>query len=112
MAEPDFPPALLAALRAARQVAVLTGAGVSAESGIPTFRDALTGLWASYRPEALAPPSAFRRNPELVWSWYRMRRREIARKEPNPGHPALARLETLVPVFHPGDSERRWAPRA
>ena len=99
MAEPDFPPSLVAALRAARHVAVLTGAGVSAESGIPTFRDALTGLWASYRAEDLATPSAFRRNPALVWAWYRMRRLEIARKEPNPAHHALARLETLVPAF-------------
>src|SRR5262245_43694777 len=99
MAELEFPPALVAALRGARQVAVLTGAGVSAESGIPTFRDALTGLWSSYRPEDLATPSAFRRNPQLVWTWYRARRREIARKEPNPAHHALVRLEALVPRF-------------
>jgi NAD-dependent deacetylase len=99
MAALEFPAALLAALRAARQVAVLTGAGVSAESGIPTFRDALTGLWASYRPEDLATLSAFRRNPSMVWSWYRMRRLEIARKEPNPAHHALVRLEARVPRF-------------
>jgi NAD-dependent deacetylase len=95
----ELPAALVTALRGARHVAVLTGAGVSAESGIPTFRDALTGLWASYRPEDLATPTAFRRNPRMVWAWYRMRRLEIARKEPNPGHHALVRLEALVPRF-------------
>ena len=62
-------------LRAAQYVAVLTGAGVSAESGIPTFRDAQTGLWAQYRPEDLATPEAFERNPKLVWDWYAWRQR-------------------------------------
>jgi NAD-dependent deacetylase len=90
---------LLASLRAARRVAVLTGAGVSAESGIPTFRDALTGLWARYRAEDLATPQAFERNPPLVWGWYRMRRELVALVEPNPGHVAIARLESLVPDF-------------
>jgi NAD-dependent deacetylase len=84
-------------LRQARHVVVLTGAGVSAESGLPTFRDALTGLWARYRPEELATPEAFERNPGLVWSWYRMRREAALRAAPNPAHIALARLETLVP---------------
>ncbi|HUF28520.1 MAG TPA: NAD-dependent deacylase [Gemmatimonadaceae bacterium] len=84
-------------LRAARRVAVLTGAGISAESGIPTFRDALTGLWARYRAEDLATPEAFARDPRLVWSWYRMRRAMVSSAAPNPGHAALARLEALVP---------------
>lgn len=88
---------LIARLRAARHVAVLTGAGISAESGIPTFRDALTGLWAQYRAEDLATPEAFRRDPTLVWSWYRWRRRLVSRAEPNAGHRALARLADLVP---------------
>jgi NAD-dependent deacetylase len=83
-------------LRAARHVAVLTGAGVSAESGIPTFRDALTGLWARYRPEDLATPEAFARDPALVWSWYEWRHGLVARAEPNSAHRALARLESLV----------------
>ncbi|MBA3318851.1 MAG: NAD-dependent deacylase [Gemmatimonadales bacterium] len=86
-----------AALRRARHVAVLTGAGVSAESGLPTFRDALTGLWAKHRPEDLATPEAFERDPALVWEWYRMRREGALRAEPNAAHLALARLESLVP---------------
>ena len=72
---------------------------MSAESGLPTFRDALTGLWARHRPEDLATPEAFERNPALVWSWYRMRREAALRAEPNPAHLALARLESLVPRF-------------
>jgi len=92
-----FPAELVAALRAARRVAVLTGAGVSAESGIPTFRDAQTGLWARYSPEELATPEAFRRNPGLVWEWYAWRRGLVTAAQPNPGHLALAQLEGLVP---------------
>lgn len=78
---------------------MLTGAGVSAESGIPTFRDALTGLWADYRPEDLATPHGFRRNPDLVWQWYRMRRLALAESLPNAGHRALAAMERLVPAL-------------
>lgn len=89
----------LESLRRARHVAVLTGAGVSAESGLPTFRDALTGLWAKHRPEDLATPEAFERNPAMVWDWYRMRREGALRAEPNRTHLALARLEDLVPRF-------------
>lgn len=88
---------LIESLRRARNVAVLTGAGVSAESGLATFRDALTGLWARYRPEDLATPEAFERDPALVWNWYRMRREGVLRAEPNRAHLALARLEDLVP---------------
>ena len=84
-------------LRSARRVAVLTGAGISAESGIPTFRDALTGFWARFRAEDLATPEAFRRDPETVWRWYRERRLGLARVEPNPGHHALAELARRVP---------------
>jgi NAD-dependent deacetylase len=83
-------------LREATRVAVLTGAGISAESGIPTFRDALTGLWARYRPEDLATPEAFARDPRLVWEWYAWRRQLVRRARPNAGHYALARLERLV----------------
>lgn len=84
-------------LAEARCVAVFTGAGVSAESGIPTFRDALTGLWASYDPQALATPQGFLANPKLVWDWYAYRRKLVAATLPNPGHFALAELERLVP---------------
>lgn len=84
-------------LREARHVAVLTGAGVSAESGLATFRDPLTGLWARYRPEQLATPEAFARDPALVWAWYRMRREAARAAVPNPAHLALSRLESLGP---------------
>jgi NAD-dependent deacetylase len=93
----QIPEGLIHALRSARHVAVLTGAGVSAESGIPTFREAQTGLWARFSPEELATPQAFSRNPRLVWEWYAWRRRLVAAATPNPGHLALARLERLVP---------------
>ncbi len=93
----DFPPSLLDWLRQAKHVVVLTGAGVSAESGVPTFRQAQTGLWARYDPSELATPDAFRRDPKLVWEWYAWRRQLVARAEPNPGHLALARLASLVP---------------
>lgn len=81
----------------ARHVCVLTGAGISAESGIPTFRDALTGLWARFRPEELATPEAFDRNPRLVWEWYEARREFVRKAEPNAGHRALAALAGRVP---------------
>lgn len=92
-----IPPALPAALRVARHVAVLTGAGVSAESGIPTFRDAQTGLWAQYDPRELATPQAFRRDPQLVWEWNVWRRALITQAEPNAAHHALAALAQRVP---------------
>jgi NAD-dependent deacetylase len=86
-------------VREARHVCVLTGAGISAESGIPTFRDALTGLWARFKPEELATPEAFDRNPTLVWEWYEARRAQVLGTEPNAGHRALARLAARVPRF-------------
>lgn len=95
----DFPPELLAQLRQAQRIAVLTGAGISAESGVPTFREAQTGLWARYRAEELATPQAFRRNPRLVWEWYSWRRELVARAEPNPGHRALVEMERRAPLF-------------
>ncbi len=89
---------LAAALRAARAVVALTGAGMSAESGVPTFRGP-GGLWRQYRPEDLATPDAFERDPGLVWEWYRWRRDRIRGAEPNPGHLALARLESRLSGF-------------
>jgi len=85
-------------LREASSVAVLTGAGISAESGIPTFRGA-GGLWRQSRAEELATPQAFARDPRLVWEWYDWRRGLIAQAEPNPGHRALAELESRIPRF-------------
>ena len=69
---------------AARDIFVLTGAGISAESGVPTFRDALTGLWARYDPEELASAAAYRRHPGMVWKWYQHRREMVAAAQPNP----------------------------
>ena len=84
-------------VREARHVCVLTGAGISAESGIPTFRDALTGLWARFKPEELATLDAFERNPGFVWEWYESRRAQVLRTEPNAGHHALVELARRVP---------------
>jgi NAD-dependent protein deacetylase/lipoamidase len=84
-------------IRAAERVVVLTGAGVSAESGVPVFRGA-AGLWRQFRAEDLATPEAFGRQPEIVWEWYPWRREIIAAAEPNPGHHAIARLERTRPA--------------
>lgn len=85
-------------VRAAKATAVLTGAGVSAESGIPTFRGN-GGFWQQYRFEDLATPQAFARDPKFVWQWYEERRRAIAAARPNPGHEALAAMESRAPRF-------------
>ena len=95
----ELPAPLLERLRAAERVVVLTGAGISAESGVPTFRDAQTGLWAEYRAEELATPEAFLENPRLVWDWYAWRRQLTERAEPNPGHHALVELAQRYPQF-------------
>jgi NAD-dependent deacetylase len=93
----QIPDALIAALRAAQHVCVLTGAGVSAESGVPTFRDAQSGLWAKFDPMDLATPEAFARDPVLIWKWYRWRRELVSKAEPNPAHIALAAAVALLP---------------
>jgi NAD-dependent deacetylase len=95
----DFPASLIRYLRAARKIVVLTGAGISAESGLPTFRDALTGLWSKFKPEELATVEAFKRNPKLVWDWYAMRRSQALSAEPNAGHIAIAQIEKRAPHF-------------
>lgn len=84
------PPDILDLARAARRVTVLTGAGMSAESGIPTFRDAQTGLWTRVRSEDLATPEAWHRDPHRVWAWYAWRTLAAGRCEPHAGHRALA----------------------
>ena len=92
----EIPSALAEALRRARHVVALTGAGISAESGIPTFREP-EGLWETYDPEEVATPEAFARDPAKVWGWYAFRRRAMAAAEPNAAHHALEALERRVP---------------
>ncbi|MFE0592179.1 NAD-dependent deacetylase [Micromonospora echinospora] len=96
---PVEPPLRAAAelLGRARRVVVFTGAGMSAESGVPTFRDALTGLWQRYDAQALATPEAFRADPALVWGWYEWRRHAVRLARPNPGHRAVAAIQARVP---------------
>lgn len=88
----ELPADLVDCLRSASRVAVLTGAGASAESGIPTFRDAQTGLWEKHDPMQLASPEGFEADPKLVWDWYQWRRELIAETRPNAGHEALAQM--------------------
>ncbi len=89
---------LAARLADANRVCVLTGAGISKESGVPTFREA-DGLWNKFRPEELANVDAFLTNPELVWEWYSWRRELMRKVSPNPGHYALAEIEQRVKHF-------------
>ena len=96
----NISPDLIRRFATAKRVTVLTGAGVSAESGVPTFRDALTGLWAKFSPEELATPQAFFRNPSLVWAWYEWRRKLLEQVQPNPAHLALAQMERMFSEFH------------
>lgn len=89
----ELPNGLINTLKNARKILVLTGAGMSAESGVPTFRDAQSGLWAKFRPEELATPNAFRKNPQVVWDWYAQRRENIHMVVPHAGHFALVEME-------------------
>jgi NAD-dependent deacetylase len=90
------PRALISALRNSSHTVILTGSGISAESGVPTFREAQTGLWARFDPQELATPGAFARDPRLVWDWYAWRRKLVAEAHPNPGHLAIAEMQHLV----------------
>lgn len=91
--------ALRQQLRRAKRIVALTGAGISAESGLATFRDAQTGLWSKFKPEELATADAFRRNPKLVSDWYAWRREQALKAQPNAGHLALAEMEKRTPDF-------------
>lgn len=89
---------LLNHIKNAKSIVALTGAGISAESGVPTFRGE-NGLWKNHKPEELANAQAFLRNPKLVWEWYHYRRDIIKKVNPNPGHYALVKLEEYSPEF-------------
>ena len=95
----NFPSSLVESLREPKRIVALPGAGISAESGLATFRDAQTGLWSKFKPEELATAEAFRRNPKLVWDWYALRREQALKAEPNPGHLALVEIEKRAPEF-------------
>jgi NAD-dependent deacetylase len=92
------PAAVRELVKGARRVTVLTGAGMSAESGVPTFRDAQSGLWARFDAETLATPGAWQADPALVWAWYQWRAQLVRSAAPHPGHLALARLAQLREV--------------
>src|SRR5512140_983805 len=96
---PRFPNELVTALRSIKRAAALTGAGVSQESGLRTFREAQTGIWTQHRPEDLASPEAFARDPRLIWDWYASRREKVKEVQPNPGHYALAEMGRKIPEF-------------
>ena len=93
----EFDDRLIAALRQAKHVVVFTGAGASAESGIPTFRDKQTGMWEKFDAAQLATPAAFRKDPPLVWGWYESRRAAVLRAQPNGAHRAIATISARVP---------------
>ena len=95
----NFPDELIHFLRKSERVTALTGAGVSQESGLRTFRDAQTGLWSQYKPSELASPEAYERDPKLVWDWYAMRREKVREVEPNPGHYALVDMAHRIQDF-------------
>jgi NAD-dependent deacetylase len=94
----EFSDRFLSILKTARHVVVSTGAGVSAESGVPTFRGA-DGLWKKFRPEELATFEAFQANPQIVWEWYQYRREIIHKIKPNPGHYAIAEMQKYFETF-------------
>lgn len=96
---PSVDDQIVRALRRAQRVVVLTGAGVSAESGIPTFRDKQSGLWENFDAAELATPTAFQRDPALVWGWYEWRRMLVRRAEPNAAHRAIAVMAEHAPRF-------------
>ena len=105
----DLPPALADRLRTARRAVALTGAGISRESGLSTFRGA-GGLWQRFRPEELATPEAFDRHPERVWSWYASRFQALRGGAAQPRAPRAVEIRRRLSVLHPGDAERRRPP--
>src|SRR4026207_710335 len=100
MIQPDPIEQAASVVASAKVIVALTGAGVSQESGLPTFRDAQTGYWEKFKPEELATPEAFTRKPQLVWSWYFHRLRLVLASSPNVGHKALVDLAAAVSPTH------------
>jgi NAD-dependent deacetylase len=98
MAHIAIPESVLSAARDAHRVTFFTGAGMSAESGLPTFRDTQTGLWANYDPTTFASPQSWADDPELVWAWYQKRRHQLLSVQPNPGHHAIAQWASVADV--------------
>ncbi len=94
-----IPEELIEKLKSCQKLVVLTGAGVSSESGIPTYRDALVGLWKDFDFKKLASVEGFLENPASVWGWYVSRRQKLRTVKPNPAHEVIAKLESLVPEF-------------
>jgi len=92
----DLSNELIEIIRKSKDVVVLTGAGVSAESGVSTFRDP-EGLWTKFNPMELASMDGFMSNPNLVWEWYNYRRKVVNEVEPNPGHYAIAEMQSIFP---------------
>lgn len=92
----NFDETVLERLQTAKKIVFFSGAGISAESGVPTFRDDLSGLWAQYDPMQLATPEAFRRQPALVWGWYLWRRQRVRAAQPNAAHLALAQWQAAA----------------
>lgn len=92
-----IPEKIIETIRKSRRMVISTGAGISAESGIATFRDPVDGLWSQYDPELLSTPEAFRRDPSLVWGWYETMRGQMRNASPNPAHHAVTELTVIVP---------------
>lgn len=88
-------PEIVASLVRAKEIAIFSGAGLSADSGIPTFRDGATGLWNNVDPDEVASVDGFERNPRVVWQWLRQLKKLVDDRQPNPGHLAIARLQAL-----------------
>ena len=91
--------ALITQLKTAQKLVVVTGGGMSAESGVASFRQAMIGPWAAYDVRDLATPQAYARNPKLVWQWYNFRRTQTQTSDPSVGHHALVDLEQHIPTF-------------
>lgn len=96
----DIPQSLIKLLKTSKTVVAFTGAGISAESGLSTFRNPIDGLYSKVKVEDVVTPEGFERNPRFVWEFYESRREKVRQVEPNPGHVALAKMEKLLTEFY------------